>query len=60
MVRCDLDNYLKALFDGLFSEDKHIGHFQASKQWVNFETGWIEFEIMDPIFPEVPSAQEEI
>lgn len=58
MVRCDLDNYLKALFDGLFSEDKHIGHFTASKHWVNFPSGWIEFELTDPIFPEVPSAQD--
>jgi Holliday junction resolvase RusA-like endonuclease len=57
MSRCDLDNYLKALFDGLFSEDKSIGHYQASKQWVNFPTGWIEFEIGDPVFPEVTPPQ---
>ena len=59
MQRVDLDNFLKALFDGLFDEDKHIGHFQASKHWVNFETGWIEFEVSEPVFPEVLSAQEE-
>ena len=58
MQRIDLDNFCKALFDGLFTEDKHIGHFTASKHWVNFETGWIEFEITDPIFPEIPSTQE--
>jgi Holliday junction resolvase RusA-like endonuclease len=59
MQRVDLDNFLKALFDGLFDEDKHIGHFQASKHWVNCESGWIEFELYDPTFPEIPSTQDE-
>jgi Holliday junction resolvase RusA-like endonuclease len=53
MAKPDIDNLCKAVFDSLFSEDKHIGHFQASKHWVYSETGWIEFEIIDPIFPEI-------
>ena len=53
MARPDIDNLCKAVFDSLFSEDKHIGHFQASKHWVYCETGWIEFEIVDPIYPEI-------
>lgn len=59
LQRVDLDNFLKACFDGLFDEDCHIGHIQASKHWVNFETGWIEFELFDPIFPEIAPPQEE-
>jgi Holliday junction resolvase RusA-like endonuclease len=51
----DLDNLTKAVFDSLFPEDKNINHFQASKQWVNSNEGWIEFEISDPIFPEITS-----
>lgn len=40
--RCDLDNMVKALFDSLMSEDKHIAHFEAAKYWVNADKGWIE------------------
>jgi Holliday junction resolvase RusA-like endonuclease len=40
--RCDLDNMVKALFDSLMSEDKHIAHFEAAKYWTNSESGWIE------------------
>ncbi len=32
--RPDLDNCLKAFFDSLFTEDKIIGHIQASKHWL--------------------------
>jgi Holliday junction resolvase RusA-like endonuclease len=49
----DIDNLVKAVFDSLFTEDKYVAHFQASKHWVDFEIGWIEFEISEPVFPEV-------
>lgn len=42
MVRKDLDNMMKALLDGLMSNDSHIAHFEAAKHWVNEEHGWIE------------------
>jgi len=42
MNRCDLDNMVKALFDSLMTEDKHIAHFEAAKYWVNAPQGWIE------------------
>jgi Holliday junction resolvase RusA-like endonuclease len=35
----DIDNLCKALFDGLFSEDKNISHFEAAKFWVDFPIG---------------------
>jgi Holliday junction resolvase RusA-like endonuclease len=42
MTRSDLDNMVKALFDSLMAEDKHIAHFEAAKYWVNAERGHIE------------------
>lgn len=53
MNKPDVDNCAKAIFDGLFSEDKHIFHFQISKHWVDFPSGWIEFEVQEPLFPEI-------
>ena len=51
----DIDNLVKSAFDSLVREDKYVGHIGSiSKQWVNFETGWIEFEVIEPILPEVP------
>lgn len=42
--RVDLDNYLKALLDSLFFEDKTVAHLsEVSKYWVDSEKGWIEF-----------------
>ena len=42
MGRPDIDNMIKGVFDSLFSEDKHIAHFEAAKFWVNQDEGWIE------------------
>lgn len=47
----DIDNLVKAVFDSLFSEDKYIADFRATKRWVNKEDGWIEFCIDLPEFP---------
>ena len=47
----DIDNLVKAVFDSLFSEDKYIADFRATKRWVNKEEGWIEFSIELPEFP---------
>jgi len=56
----DIDNLVKAVFDSLVSEDKYVGHIGSiSKQWVDYETGWIEFEIVDPILPQVPLKNPE-
>ena len=56
----DIDNLVKAVFDSLVSEDKYVGHIGSiSKQWVDFETGWIEFEIVEPILPQVPLKNPE-
>jgi Holliday junction resolvase RusA-like endonuclease len=50
----DIDNLLKATFDSLVSEDKYIGHLGSiMKRWVNFPTGWIEFEIIEPVLKEI-------
>ena len=50
----DIDNFVKAIFDSLFTEDKHVAHFQASKRWVDSPNGWIEFEMQETDFPEIP------
>ncbi len=44
MARPDIDNLCKAIFDSLFSEDKHIAHYECAKYWVNQEQGWIQIE----------------
>ena len=50
----DLDNLLKAFGDSLMSEDKYIGHYgEISKRWVNYETGWIELQINEPVYEEI-------
>ena len=50
----DLDNLLKALFDSLLVEDKAIGHLgEISKRWVDFPTGWIEFEVKEPVLKQI-------
>lgn len=56
----DIDNCIKAALDSLFIEDKFIGHLEASKHWVDFETGWIEIEVKEPVFPaiQVPASKE--
>jgi hypothetical protein len=47
---------VKATFDSLTAEDKYIGHIgEISKRWVDFPTGWIEFEIKDPVLKEIPT-----
>ena len=55
-ARPDLDNLIKAVFDGMLVEDKHIAHIEAAKFWVDSENGWIEIVTVDPIYPtlEVP------
>ena len=58
--RPDIDNCLKALLDSLFVEDKYIGHLEVSKHWVDFDIGWVEIEVKDPVFPMVsPPAEHE-
>lgn len=47
----DIDNLVKAVFDSLFTEDKYIADFRATKRWVNQENGWIEFLIDLPQYP---------
>ena len=50
----DIDNLVKATFDSLAREDKYVGHIgQICKRWVNFETGWIEFEIVEPVLKQI-------
>lgn len=54
--RPDIDNFLKAVFDSLTGEDKYVGHLAGiSKQWVDAEKGWIEFETTTPVFDEMIS-----
>ncbi len=53
MSRPDLDNCIKAVMDSLFTEDKIIGHLEASKHWVDFEVGWIDIEVRPPCFPAI-------
>ena len=47
----DIDNLVKAVFDSVFTEDKYIADFRATKRWVNEPEGWIEFIIELPEFP---------
>jgi Holliday junction resolvase RusA-like endonuclease len=47
----DIDNLVKAVFDSVFSEDKYIADFRATKRWVNKPEGWIEFIVDLPEFP---------
>ena len=55
----DIDNLVKATFDSLTSEDKFIGHIGClCKRWVNFEVGWIEFDIIEPILKEIGTTNE--
>lgn len=42
MSRPDIDNLCKSFFDSLFTEDKHIAHYECSKFWINQERGYIE------------------
>lgn len=58
----DIDNLCKALFDGLFSEDKNISHFEAAKFWVDFPIGWIEITINEPKFEsmDVPQSVKDL
>ncbi len=45
----DLSNLLKALEDGLLSEDKGIAHYAGvSKRWINKPEGYIELVIHPP------------
>lgn len=53
--RPDIDNLLKAVFDAMLVEDKHIGHVEAAKFWVDSENGWIEIVTIDPIYPTLDS-----
>lgn len=55
----DIDNLVKATFDSLVREDKYVGHLGGlCKRWVNFETGWIEFEIIEPVLKEIGTTNE--
>jgi Holliday junction resolvase RusA-like endonuclease len=58
----DIDNLCKALFDGLFTEDKNISHFEAAKFWVDFPIGWIEITINEPKFEsmDVPQSVKDL
>ncbi len=38
----DLDNILKGFFDGLFTNDHHIGNISVTKLWINSDKGKIE------------------
>lgn len=38
----DIDNFCKALFDSLVSEDKFVANISLTKRWVDYPTGWIE------------------
>lgn len=60
--RPDIDNLCKGLFDGLFTEDKTIAHFEAAKFWVDFPVGWIEILISEPMFEtqEIPNSLMEL
>lgn len=46
----DIDNLLKAFFDSLMFEDKHIGDVRITKRWVNQERGWIEIVRSNPTY----------
>lgn len=50
----DLDNCIKKILDSLCIEDKQVAHFQATKQWVYADQGWIDIEVDNYIFPSVP------
>ncbi len=55
----DLDNLLKATFDSLVREDKYVGHMGGiCKRWVDFPTGWIEFDIEEPMLKEISTHSE--
>jgi Holliday junction resolvase RusA-like endonuclease len=56
--RPDIDNCIKAILDSLFTEDKAIGHIEASKHWINFDAGWIEIELKKPVFPSIPHPEK--
>lgn len=43
----DIDNLVKAFFDSLLSEDKHIASLSMTKRWVDYECGWIECCLID-------------
>jgi len=50
----DIDNLVKATFDSLTGDDKYIGHIGSiCKRWVNFDTGYIEFEVIEPILKQI-------
>ena len=44
----DVDNCLKAILDGLLTEDKHIADIRITKKWVNAPNGYIEFIVTNP------------
>ncbi len=55
----DIDNLVKATFDSLVREDKYVGHLGSlCKRWVNFERGWIEFEVVEPLLKEIGTTNE--
>jgi Holliday junction resolvase RusA-like endonuclease len=57
----DLDNLLKATFDSLVREDKFVGHLGSiCKRWVNFEKGWIEFDVVEPDLKEIATHNEQL
>lgn len=51
--RFDIDNALKAFFDGLLTEDKYVANITATKRWVDFPEGWIECVTL-PFDEEIP------
>lgn len=55
----DLDNLVKAIFDSLLVEDKFVGHLgEISKRWVNYPTGWIEFEEREAVLTEITPPEK--
>jgi len=55
----DLDNLVKATFDSLTGEDKYVGHLGSlCKRWVDFDEGWIEFEIIEPVLKQISTQKE--
>jgi Holliday junction resolvase RusA-like endonuclease len=43
----DIDNLVKAFFDSLLSEDKHIASLSMTKRWVDYDIGWMECVVTD-------------
>ena len=55
----DLDNLVKSTFDSLTNEDKYVGHIGSiCKRWVNYPTGWIDFDYVEPVLKQISTFLE--